>query len=159
MTAPVKGFKGHYGATIDGHIVTFKADVPRVLAARASGAGYLAVQLSKDGISTQRYIHRLVFEAWGRKLKNKEEINHIDGDKRNNRFDNLEAVTPKQNSQHAWDTGLSNRTQGNRCKLTEAQVLRIKELRAQGLLLREIAVLFEVCEGTVSMIVNEVTWK
>jgi HNH endonuclease/NUMOD1 domain len=67
--------------------------------------GYLDV-----GFNGKRfYVHRLICLAFfGPSDGIKTDVNHKDGVKTNNRADNLEWVTPKENSVHAWETGLIN---------------------------------------------------
>ncbi len=60
--------------------------------------GYLRVGLSKDGVEKKFYIHRLVAQAFIPNPKNKPQIDHIDGNKQNNRVDNLRWVTSKENN-------------------------------------------------------------
>ncbi len=52
-------------------------------------------------------VHRLVAEAFLAKEPGKETVNHKDGDRRNNHVDNLEWVTPRDNTLHAYSTGLT----------------------------------------------------
>ena len=66
--------------------------------------GYMYINL---GRKKRMYIHRLVGEAFISNKENKPEINHIDGNKSNNKVENLEWVTSSENKQHAQDTGLN----------------------------------------------------
>lgn len=72
--------------------------------------GYLALQLYKDNKPQNCYIHRLVAEAFLPNPDNKSTVNHINGDKKDNRADNLEWSTYTENNKHAYDTGLNDET-------------------------------------------------
>ena len=69
---------------------------------------YLLVDLYNGGKKTRKMkrVHRLVAEAFIPNPLNKREVNHIDGDKRNNNVDNLEWATSSENKYHAYRTGL-----------------------------------------------------
>lgn len=68
--------------------------------------GYLVVNLSKNGKWKHHYIHRLVATAFIPNPKNKPTVNHIDGDKNNNRVSNLEWATYLENNLHAIKNNL-----------------------------------------------------
>ena len=76
----------------------------RLLTPRKTKSGYLRVQMCNKDF----YIHRLVCANFIRPLKPKEEVNHKDGNKANNRLDNLEIVTRVENQNHAIRNGLNN---------------------------------------------------
>jgi hypothetical protein len=67
---------------------------------------YYAVNLSKNKKRKTYTIHRLVTIAFIPNPKNKPQVNHIDGNKLNNKVDNLEWCTRIENSRHAWRMGL-----------------------------------------------------
>lgn len=68
--------------------------------------------LDKDGYEKysmcgkQRFKHRLIAIHFIDNANNYPVVNHKDGNKSNNSIDNLEWCTHKQNSRHAWDSGL-----------------------------------------------------
>lgn len=68
--------------------------------------GYYTVQLSNKLRTTTKYVHRLVADAFIPKPEGKDFINHINGDRLDNRVGNLEWVTAAENMQHAFTTGL-----------------------------------------------------
>ena len=64
--------------------------------------GYLFVTLYKDKIPYRKTIHRLVAEAYIPNPENKPQVNHKDGDKKNNKVENLEWVTQSENELHKY---------------------------------------------------------
>jgi len=78
--------------------------------------GYFYVTLYKNNTSKKFYIHRLLGLLYLPNPKNKRTINHIDGNKQNNKLDNLEWSTDSENIQHAHATGLNS----GRSKITNA---------------------------------------
>jgi hypothetical protein len=68
--------------------------------------GYLKIRLvNKSGRKTM-FLHRLLAIQFIPNPLNKPFINHIDGNKYNNRLYNLEWCTHKENMKHAWDNNL-----------------------------------------------------
>lgn len=68
--------------------------------------GYTQTILYRDKKPYPVKIHRLVANAFIPNPENKPQVNHIDGDKNNNRIDNLEWCTQAENIQHSYKTGL-----------------------------------------------------
>jgi hypothetical protein len=73
--------------------------------------GYFSVSLQKDGKTKHVLVHRLVAEKFIR-IKRPDQIyvNHKDGNKSNNYVSNLEWVTASENTKHAWNNGLHEKT-------------------------------------------------
>ena len=104
--------------------------VGRMLRPGEHSLGYHQVILYKDGVQRHHYIHRLVASVFIGECNDGEQVNHIDGNKKNNRLDNLEYVTPSENSLHAFSIGKSSQVgERNSCaKLTEDKVLEVMSL-------------------------------
>jgi hypothetical protein len=62
---------------------------------------YPTVCLCKDGAYTRRSVHRLVWEAFNGDIPGRLEVNHKDLDRANNRLENLELLTHRENVNHA----------------------------------------------------------
>ena len=80
----------------------------RVLKPKKNNGGYLQVVLCKEGKPTCFLVHRLVWEAFNGKIPEGMQINHIDEDKSNNRLENLNLMTPKENTN--WGTAIERRS-------------------------------------------------
>ena len=100
---PVVGYEGIYSVSDMGRVRSERTGI--VLRPAPLRNGYLRVTLCVDGVRDQRSVHRLVghaFVAGGPK----ETVNHIDGNKQNNRATNLEWATVRENFAHASRAGL-----------------------------------------------------
>lgn len=78
----------------------------KILKPLSMGQGYLSVALVAEGAVFRRYIHRLVAAAFIGPCPDRHEVNHLNGNKTDNRAGNLEYVTRSGNVRHALDTGL-----------------------------------------------------
>jgi len=103
MTKDIEGFTHH---TIDdvGNVTNLKTG--NVKSHWLGANGYYHVDIQEKGIPKKYAIHRLLAKAFIPNTEGKRTVNHKDGDKLNNKLDNLEWATDKENIQHAYDTGL-----------------------------------------------------
>lgn len=79
----------------------------RTLGGMARTKGYLYTAPSYSKSSYQRCnkaIHILIADAFLPYEEGKIYINHKDRDRKNNKLENLERVSPSENSLHAWNT-------------------------------------------------------
>lgn len=106
---PVIGFEDLYLISPIGEIYIIKR---RVIKKPYLTNGYLKTHLRKNGEYHSKYIHRLVAEAYVENPNQMPIVNHIDGNKLNNDFRNLEWVTAYENSEHARSIG-KNPVKGN----------------------------------------------
>jgi hypothetical protein len=77
-----------------------KYKLPFYLKDRLDKDGYKKITLTINHNPKQFFVHRLVAIAFIKNQLNKKEVNHIDGNKSNNKAENLEWVTQSENRQH-----------------------------------------------------------
>lgn len=87
-------------------LVYYKNLKGRIIKPAKGTSGYLGVGLARGGKVKSKMVHRFVAKAFIPIIKGKEEVNHINGDKHDNRVSNLEWVTPSENHIHAVKAGL-----------------------------------------------------
>jgi hypothetical protein len=106
---PIKGFEHDYAIDCHGRVLSLLTD--QYITPSVDTNGYLKVTLMLDGKRTVKRVHRLVAEHF---IPNddpaKTVINHIDGNKQNPDYTNLEWCTQQENTQHAHTTGLQTKT-------------------------------------------------
>ena len=127
----VVGYEGRYEVSLSGEVRSILTG--RILKPGTQSRGYQTVVLY-DGSSPKRpqskTVHSLVAEAFLGPRPDKMTINHLDGDKSNNRLDNLEYCSMSDNARHAVAHGLLAPPRSHTAKLNEHQVKLIRAIFA-----------------------------
>ena len=104
------------------------------------------------------FVHRLVAEKYIPNPNQLPQINHIDGNKLNNRVSNLEWVSNGGNRKHAVEKGLQ--IHGEKCPWAKLTIDNVKFIREHPEIHRcTLAKKFGVAPRTISDVVNRKTWK
>lgn len=143
MLKSIEGYEGYYSASDEGFIVndrTGRVLKPDNCRDAKYKNPYLRVTLSRGNVQKRFALHRLIAMTFIPNPENKEEVNHLDGDRWNNTKDNLEWATQEENLKHQQETGLvlKGAEHGN-ARYTEDQVFRTRELTEKGYSRKECA--------------------
>lgn len=148
----------------------------RMLVPNPNKYGYLKVRcVLPNGKRKGIYVHKLVAEAFLEKPDGCTQLRHLNGNRIDNRAENLRWGTAKENADdreshgttardahHGMHTRPESRRYGERtnlAKLTADQVTEIRKLRSNGAKCKDLAVQYGVRIETISSIVNGRTWK
>jgi hypothetical protein len=122
-----------------------------------NSSGYLQVALFEGGKRKFKLVHRLIAQHFMAGSDDLPVINHINGNKTDNRIENLEWCTQSHNMEHAHSTGLiASRLDG---KLNLDEVNRIRELIEEGVQGTVIAKMFAISKSMVSNIKLGKRWQ
>jgi hypothetical protein len=158
----IADYGGHYQISSFGRVRRIlKSGGYRLRKTDMSLDGYLRVTLCWEGQRTVRPIHALVFRAFHQELPSGMTVNHIDAVKTNNRPQNLEAASRKQQGEHAKRMNRYLRGESHcRAKLTDAQVISIRRLYQSGILgTHRLAKQFGVSQPTIWSVVRGRSWS
>lgn len=151
----IKNYEGLYSIDKNGYISSIKNGRNRQLK-QGNWNGYNYIILCKNGKTKMHLVHRILYETYIDKLVKGMQINHIDGNKLNNNLNNLEQITPKQNNEHAYKTGLKKIEYGLKAggRLLFKDVLEIRKLYNNGITQTELSRLFKTHQTNIHYIVS-----
>lgn len=119
---PIKGYELNYEVSDMGNVRNKKTK--KIIVGDKNNVGYRRVTLYTP-IKKRFFVHRLVAYHFCHGYKEDLVVNHKDGNKLNNNFNNLEWVTRKENMRHAVDTGLLKEFQKSPVKQIDPQTNKI----------------------------------
>lgn len=108
---PVVGYENKYMVSDRGDI--FSIGRKKILNPKVNWDNYLRIQLWRKNKNKYVSIHRIVCESFLGVMDENMVVNHKNGIKNDNRLDNLEWVTQKENIIHSWNNGLSKHKLNN----------------------------------------------
>ena len=126
----------------------------------AGRSGYLKVRLTEpDGRRVNRYVHRLVANAFLGPRPAGAQLRHLNGDKTDNRAANLAWGTALDNAKDRNTHGTTaNGERNGQAHLTESSVLWARSAALGGVTQREIAERLGVDQRTISRAIRRETW-
>ena len=114
--------------------------------------GYLRVSLSKNGKCFIYMIHRLIALTFIPRIKGKNHINHINSIKTDNRIDNLEWCTPKENVRKSIESGKFHFSKFKFSIKIRKEIIR---LHKQGKTIRELAKIYNCSYGCIQKLTGK----
>ena len=155
----------NYTITKNGEIYSIKTYKVHKLRPGINSCGYLTVVLCSKGERYTRGVHRLVLETFVGPRPLHGIARHLNGNKRDNRIENLCWGTRKENAQDSIRHGTFRipNVRGSKvgsAKLTERDVRMIIYMYRTGLFLqREIAKIYKLTQAGISRIILKKNWK
>ena len=159
MWKDIPGFEGLYSVNELGQIFSVRSNKILKTNRRVNNSGYESVSLQARCVKS---VHWCVAMAWlGYPPFLKADVNHKNGSKRDNRPENLEWVSRKENMKHAKELGLIGIRRSYRgianpnAKLTNENITQILFLKENGSTQSEIAKKFNVKQCTISQVLRK----
>lgn len=149
----IKNYEGLYTISKNGVIRSLYTG--KIIKQYLNRYGYYHVRLYKNKIPKNYTVHRLVAETFIPNIHNAESVNHIDGNKTNNKAENLEWVSSNENFRKACLAGLIPKgcLNGNSI-FNEEQVRFIRDAYKSGYSERRLARVFNTTHDIIDNIVS-----
>ncbi len=161
---PIPEYEGLYEVSSDGQVRSLQRNTTmgKILAQQLNNSGYLRVNLTRDGRSKYRYVHHLAAYTFIGPRPKGMDVNHKNGLKTDNRAENLEYLSRRENMKHARQMGLHD-NRGERhylAKLTDEQAFQIRVAASCcGISAEEMSDSLDVSVKLIRQILTRKTWK
>ena len=169
----ISGYEGKYQISTHGRVRSLTRFVStkgnsvrrvkgRILKTFMDSGDYKRIPLLATKRTYKKFlIHRLVSLAFLRPVPNKNIVNHIDGNKLNNHYSNLEWCSLQENMDHAVKNGLIRSGERHpNAKLNHSQVARIREyINNKTFSESNLARQFNVAVNTINRLKKNGTWR
>jgi hypothetical protein len=174
MFIPIPGYEklykiDEYGVVLSFGMVKcknnhFKSKKEKILSqemglGRNKKPNYWRVTIWKDGKKWKPGVHQLVALAFLGPVPNGFTVNHIDGNKLNNFYKNLEYSSRSENQKHAYALGLQKHQYGSDRPLAKLNDKEVLEIINSELTTKQIACKFSISLSLVYMIKAGTRWK
>ena len=149
---PINGFYGFVSNR--GNVKDRNGNVRKM---HTSNSGYYRIALSMNGKRVNQSVHRLVAEYFCCGKQDGYQVNHIDGNKTNNAADNLQWVSPSENTKHAYDK--LGKKPSFRAVVPNTEIPAILKRRDMGDTYEEIAKDYGVSGSAIRNRLKRKTWE
>ena len=168
----IKGYEGLYQVSNVGRVKSLKKTITyvngrkndmkeKILSICSDKDGYGTLGLTKNKKRYNKKVHRLVAEAFVYNKDKKPDVNHINGVKRDNNFNNLSWCTKSENTKHAiknglWHPPIKKGVDSGRSTLTVEDVKNIR--KSIGKTLKSLSIEFKTSSSVVHRIIKNKTY-
>ena len=147
---------GYYGFISNhGNVKDRKGNVRNL---HASNSGYYRITLSQSGKRINESVHRLVADHFCCGKQDGYQVNHIDGNKLNNNADNLEWLSPSENTKHAFNV-LGRKPSFKAAVVSDFEIPAILKRRELGHTYEEIAKDYNVSGSAIRNRLKRKSWE
>lgn len=145
---------------------TFKEKIQKPVLQKS---GYMLCSFTKNYITKKFLLHRIIAKTFIINIYNKNQVNHINGNKSDNRVENLEWCTASENGKHAWNNGLIkltdkmidslNKGRRHNAKLTNEEIQKIRNINYYFGLYVELSKKYNLSPQAIRNIYKNKTYK